>query len=182
MYNNTFKDKPRKPLKRTPFNKKPGLPLKGPEERRGNGKPTSAPRRSKMRLKRSRTDTVGKLKKKLWNLCRELIIAKYGSDCYTCPARNLIGSNRHVGHFISSSVCSAALRYSLENLRPQCYACNIHRSGNWPAYEQHLIRDGIDVAALKQRNYDTKGLMYDRLWYQSKIEEYAKILEGLGTQ
>jgi len=70
----------------------------------------------------------------------------------------LIGSNQHVGHFTSSSVCSAELRYALENLRPQCYACNIYRSGNWPAYEQHLIRDGIDVDELKWLNERTKGM------------------------
>lgn len=69
-----------------------------------------------------------------------------------------------------------ALRYSLENLRPQCYGCNIHRSGNWPAYEAHLIRDGIDVEALKRRNQETKGLLYGRQWIIEKIAEYEQLL------
>lgn len=119
---------------------------------------------------------VSKLKKQLWQLCREIIFTKYGSDCYTCPALGLIGSNRHLGHFISKSVCSAALAYSLDNLRPQCYRCNIHLSGNWVAFEAHLTRDGIDVAELKQRNEHTKGKQYDILWYLAKIEEYQALI------
>lgn len=58
-------------------------------------------KRGTVRLKKVRKDTVGKLKIKLWQLCRAIIIQRYGSDCYTCPARNLLGSNRHIGHFIS---------------------------------------------------------------------------------
>jgi hypothetical protein len=132
-------------------------------------------KRGTKRLAKVRKDTLGKLKLKLWGLCRAIIIGRYGSDCYTCPARNLTGSNRHVGHFISSSVCSAELRFALDNLRPQCYACNIHRSGNWPAYEAHLKRDGIDVEELKRRNEQTKGMKTDSLWYMAKIAEYEAL-------
>lgn len=133
-------------------------------------------KRGTKRLKKQRLDSIGKLKKTLWQLCRSIIISKYGSDCYTCSATNLSGSNRHLGHFISSSVCSAALRYDLGNLRPQCYRCNIHLSGNWISFEAHLRRDGIDVEELKRRNEATKGRQYDRLWYQAKIEEYTALL------
>ena len=129
--------------------------------------------------KKKAQPTASQLKKQLWQLCRAIIISEYGSDCYTCPARALLGSNRHVSHFISSSICSAELRYALENLRPQCYACNIHRSGNWPAYEAHLRADGIDVEALKQRNRDTQGMRADSLWYLRKIEEYAELAASL---
>lgn len=70
------------------------------------------------------------------------------------------------------------MRYSLDNLRPQCYRCNINLSGNWPAYEAHLIRDGVDVAELKNRNEKTKGLMYRADWYQAKIAEYRELSTG----
>lgn len=133
-------------------------------------------RRGTKRLAKQRLDSIGKLKKQLWQLCRAIIISKYGSHCYTCPARELVGSNRHVGHFISSSVCSTELRYSLDNLRPQCYACNIHRSGNWPAFEAHLKADGIDVEDLKRRNEKTKYRKYDVVWYRGKIAEYQALL------
>lgn len=122
---------------------------------------------------------ITKLKKKLWQLCREIAFIQYGSDCYTCSTTNLSGSNRHLGHFISSSVCSARLRYDLGNLRPQCYACNIFRSGNWIAFEDHLKRDGIDVEALKQRNRDTVGLKADNLFYEAYIAKYETLLDTL---
>lgn len=133
-------------------------------------------KRGTKKLKKVRKDTVGKLKIRLWQLCRQIIIKRYGNTCYCCSAVGLVGSNLHIGHFIPSSVCSALLRFSLDNLRPSCYRCNIHLSGNWPAYESHLKRDGIDVEALKQHNRDTWGMKADSLWYLSKIAEYEQKL------
>lgn len=135
--------------------------------------------KKRTKLAKVRKDTVGKLKIRLWQLCREISINRHGSNCYTCPAINLVGSNRHLGHFISSSVCSAELRYSLDNLRPQCYRCNIHLSGNWISFETHLKRDGIDVEELKRRNEQTKGMKADVLYYQRKIEEYENLINEL---
>lgn len=162
-------------LRRTPFKRRVSLRTRPTYMiAKGSGSPKKAPRTRG--LAKVRKDTIGKLKIKLWAVTRQIIIKRYGSDCYTCPATNLVGSNRHVGHFISSSVCSSELRYDLENLRPQCYACNIHRSGNWPEYERHLIRDGIDVEELKRRNEQTKGMKADILFYQAKIAEYECLL------
>lgn len=132
-----------------------------------------------MHMRRSnkmKSPTVSKLKKDLWQLTRKIIINRHGTDCYCCGAPGLSGSNLHVGHFIPSSVCSAEVRYLLDNLRPSCYRCNIHLSGNWIAFEAHLVRDGFDITKLKQRNQDTKGLLYDRHWYIAKIEEYRTLL------
>lgn len=135
--------------------------------------------RSHSKPRKRKKPTITLLKKKLWKLTREIIIKRYGNNCYTCPNSDLSGSGLHCGHFISSSVCSVEMRYDLGNLRPQCYACNIHRSGNWPAFERHLIADGIDVEALKQRNEDTKGLSYRIDWFEAKIQEYTTLLESL---
>lgn len=132
------------------------------------------------RAKKRRVKTpLAKLKAQLWQLCREIQIKRYGSNCYTCHSKDLSGSSRHLGHFISSSVCSTELRYSLDNLRVQCYSCNIHKSGNWLAYERHLIRDGVDVQELKDRNEKTKGEMIREEWYQKKIEEYQQLYSSL---
>ena len=68
------------------------------------------------------------------------------------------------------------MRYDLDNLRPQCYRDNIHKSGNWPAYKEHLIADGLDPDELEQRNRDTIGAKYDILWYEAKIQEYEVLV------
>lgn len=140
--------------------------------------PSQTPLARKPRKKKS---PLSKLKKQLWLLCREITIKRDGSDCYTCPSKALEGSNRQLGHFISSSICSTELRYDLKNLKIQCYSCNINKSGNWLAYENRLIREhGEDyVKELKERNEKTKGLMYREDFYIDKIKEYEAILASL---
>lgn len=136
--------------------------------------------KSKKTVKKRKVKTpLQKAKAKLWKLCREITIKRYGSDCFTCPSKDLAGSNRQLGHFISSSICSTEMRYELRNLRIQCYSCNINKSGNWLQFEKNLIRDGIDVAYLKQHNEDTKGLSYRIDWYEEQIERYEALLESL---
>ena len=144
MKRGTFKIKLRKPLKRTKINKRSKSPL-------------------------------AKLKNELWQLCRKMIKQKYAHECYTCGKTLVDGQQDfHIGHFISSSICSTELRYDLDNLRPQCSGCNVWKSGNWIAYEQRLIIEHGEnyVKDLKEKNQRTKGLKYDELWYKDKIKEY----------
>lgn len=138
-------------------------------------KKKKTPQKSKSALKKPKKPSARQLKDKLWAECKRIIRIRHGNTCYTCGAQGLQGSNWQTGHFISSSICSVEMRYSLDNLRPQCMVCNIHRSGNWPAYEKHLIQEGIDVQELKDRNEKTKGKQYDSLWYLAKIEEYKSV-------
>lgn len=121
---------------------------------------------------------ISKLKKKLWELCKELTRARWGNNCYTCGS---FVQFPHTGHFISSSICSTELRYSLDNLRPQCYACNIHRSGNWLAFEERLIKENGKkwVENLKKLNQQTKGGLYGVTWFEKKIEEYEQLKNSL---
>ncbi len=149
-------------LSQTPKRTKPHEPIK---------KSTFGQNLPKKRHKKSE---LKKLKERLWQLCREITIKRDGSDCFTCNSKDLQGSNRQLGHFISSSICSTELRYDLKNLRIQCYACNINKSGNWLAYENRLIREYGEeyVKELKERNEKTKGRMYRQDWYEGKIKEY----------
>lgn len=136
-------------------------------------------------MRRHAKGEVSKAKQKLWQLCRRLVKIKHKKSdgtfqCYTCPQVLLEGQNQfHTGHFISSSICSTAMRYDLENLRPQCATCNVWKGGNWVEFETHLRKDGVDVEALKQRNRDTRGKKFDILWYKAKISEYENLLESL---
>ena len=143
----------------------------------------------KTSLKRTRLNKVGKSplskqKQKLWILCREIIRLKYGNTCYTCGKQGLEKGNWQTGHFITKSTCSAELAYSLENLRPQCYHCNINLSGNWVAFEKRLTAElGKNfVTNLKKRNEETKGRKYDIFWYGEKIKEYEEILLKLQNE
>jgi hypothetical protein len=137
--------------------------------------PAKKPAKRKIEGKKRRKKTpLKKLKERLWQLCREIQINKYGRNCYTCGKQGLEGKNCHLGHFIPSSTCSTEIRYSLDNLRPCCYHCNINLSGNWVSYEEHLIQDNGDdfVKKLKIKNNETKGKMYREDWYEAKISEY----------
>ena len=126
------------------------------------------------RLRKQGKSKISKLQRELWEHCKRVTRKKYGNVCYTCGATGLESSNWHTGHFLTKSTCSALMKYDLDNLRPQCYRCNIHLSGNWVAFEEHLKRDkGEDFPAeLKRRNQETSGAKYDELFYQSKIDEY----------
>lgn len=123
--------------------------------------------------KRRKSTPLRKLKKKLWDLCRHIQIKKYGNTCYTCGRKNLSGSNLQLGHGITSSLCSTAIRYDLRHLRPQDYHCNINLSGNWPAFRKNLIAEGIDVDALLEENETTKGKVYPISWFEERIAEYT---------
>ena len=123
--------------------------------------------------KRRKSGEITKLKKKLWQLCRDIQIQKYGRTCFTCGRHDLHGGNCQLGHFITSSTCSTEVRFDLKNLRPQCYHCNINLSGNWIAYECALLLEGIDIAELKTRNAETKGKVYGVPWFEEKITQYT---------
>ena len=153
-----------KTLKRSGFKRKVTLPTL----KRTTG--ANCPKKRKVK------SPLQKLKAQLWELCKNITRKQYGNICYTCNKGGLGKGNWQTGHFISSSICSTELRYDLQNLRPQCYNCNINKSGNWLAYEQHLIKDGVDIDILKQKNEKTKNLMYREEWYEQKIKAYQAIL------
>ena len=126
--------------------------------------------------KRRKKGELSILKKRLWKLCRSL---NPETTCYTCGRRNLSGSNRQLGHFIASSLCSPELRFDTRNTRIQCYHCNINLSGNTLQFRLNLIRDhGVGyVEELWRRNQETKGHPIPLSWYQEKIASYTSLLE-----
>lgn len=149
-------------MKKTPLRRKTTL--------KRTKMPLLRKKRSKVAKRASgRVSGVKQLKTKLWAECKRITRARHGYVCYTCGKPTDVP---HTGHFITSSTCSVEMRYSLDNLRPQCYHCNINLSGNWVAYEKHLRADGFDTEKMKQKNEDTKGLQYDILWYERKLAEY----------
>ena len=131
--------------------------------------------------KRRKKGEITKLKDQLWLLCRQIIKQRYGNTCYTCGRIVPDGKGMHIGHYLTSSLCSVELRFDLENLRPQCYHCNINLSGNWPNYRSAIEAEkGPQITAtLIQRNEETKGKLYPTEWFHEKIKEYQAILAAL---
>lgn len=123
---------------------------------------------------RNRPKELKSAQKRLWELCKILTRKLHGNHCYTCGS---YVEFPHTGHFITDSTCSTELSYDMRNLRPQCYPCNVHKSGNWVVFEARLIQENGQkyVDELKERNRKTKGLNYDLEWFLKKIEEYEKL-------
>lgn len=87
---------------------------------------------------------ISKIQKQLWQECRRVALILYKNDCYTCPAKNLQGSNCQLGHVpYPKSVLGANLKYDMRVLRWQCMRCNIHMGGmGAEAYKKMLREEG----------------------------------------
>lgn len=117
-----------------------------------------------------------KIQEKLWKLCKELTLRKYGNTCYTCGASNLEKSNCQLGHCIPSGACGAFLRYDLRNLRIQCFHCNINLGGNGAEYVRRLEKEvgKKEVGKLfKDKQKSVKASDH----YAKLIPQYEKLLE-----
>lgn len=90
------------------------------------------------RPRRQRKSSLAKLKRRLWELIRAYVAVTWGDGCFTCPARELKGGNRHTGHFINAGK-SLAVRYCPDNLRTQCGRCNVWLRGNLAEYAIRLL-------------------------------------------
>lgn len=93
-------------------------------------------------LKRKSKSDNRKLQDEIWQHCRRITLAKYPEPhtCFTCD-KPVSGSNRQLGHFIANSVGGALLRYNLDNLRLQCYYCNINLGGNGAVFYKKLLEE-----------------------------------------
>ena len=128
--------------------------------------------------------TVGKLKKDLWRLFALYIKRLYSRDgqfceCYTCGAYLEIGtSNCQAGHCLPKGGYSY-LYFHENNVRPQCYRCNVNLSGNTAVFIENL-KDEIGADAY-QEMYETRHTVEkrSRVWYEEKIAEYKIKLKDL---
>ena len=130
----------------------------------------------KKTLKRANKPKLRPVKARLWELCKQITRLKYGNVCYTCGKTGLEGGGWQTGHFIASSVGGASLRYNLDNLRPQCYYCNINLGGNGSYFYKNLVeREGQEYVdnlfKIKQQT-----IKVDIWWFQEKIKEYENLL------
>lgn len=116
------------------------------------------------------------LKKKLDTIFSTYIRLKYADEdlnvkCFTCDKVYHYKKIQN-GHFYSRSILS--LRWDEQNCRPQCYGCNIARSGNYIEYykrlEKEIGKGGMEY--LEYKRHQTKKM--GKLDYQIYIDTYTQ--------
>lgn len=146
-------------MKRTGFKKKLTKPLK----------------RTKL-AKKGKT-SISKLQRELWQECRRVANIIYKPDCYTCPAKNLTGSNKQLGHVpYPKSTLGANLKYDMKVLRWQCMRCNIHGGGmGAEAYKKMLREEGKAYMEELEKKRQETVKAYET--YLELLEYYKGITE-----
>lgn len=129
-------------------------------------------------LKKQSKQSISLIQRKLWALCKEIIRKRYGSECYTCGARGLVGSNWHTGHLWAKASLGAYMKYDLRVLRPQCYKCNIHHGGAGAQFYARMLREnGPEYMQNLERDRQVSVKAHDH--YVKLIEEYKVLASDL---
>ena len=124
--------------------------------------------------------TDKQVRNKLWEECKRIIRLRYQRsdglwNCFTCGRLVDEPSKAQTGHFIPSSIGGASLRYNLDNLRIQCYNCNINLGGYGAAYTIALKKEKgqkhIDKL-FQLKNQSIKASDHFRIL----LEQYKKVV------
>lgn len=118
-----------------------------------------------------RKKSKSQLKKLLWKVFADYVKKRDNYICFTC-GRKAEGHGLHAGHFIPKSIGGLALYFHEENVRAQCYNCNINLGGN--QYEYGIRLGEEKVAELKKLQQQiTKDYDYEKQieYYKEKITE-----------
>lgn len=123
--------------------------------------------------------SISKLKAKLWDQFALFIKIKHSANgycrCYTCGKPLKIGtSDCQAGHYYSQGGFPA-LRFNEDNVRPQCYRCNVHLNGNTQIFGENLRKEIGEsrFAFLNAHRHDTVKLSSSELI--EKIEHYKEL-------
>lgn len=126
----------------------------------------------KTRLKKQSKQPISKIQKDLWVECKRIAGFLYKKDCYTCPAKNLVGKNCQLGHIpYPKSILGANLKYDMRVLRWQCFACNINKGGmGAEAYKRMLREEGKAYMDKLEQDRNKSVKAYDH--YLELLKEY----------
>lgn len=127
-------------------------------------------KRTKLRKKSKSPQAL--LEAELWQECRRITFEQYGTDCYTCPAKNLVGRNLHCGHMWPKGSVHALLKYHIDILRPQCYNCNMNLGGMGAVFLKRMLKD--EGRAYMNRLEDLK--IEDKRVTLKSFDHYTKLL------
>lgn len=78
------------------------------------------------------------------------------------------------GHFVSRQ--HLATRWELDNLRPQCFACNCLHGGRVLDFEDHLKNDLGDVRVEELKSMRHRIVKLSTEWYETEIAKYKELL------
>lgn len=118
------------------------------------------------------------MQRQIWELRKKEIYErdknKDGSiDCYTCPAQNLIGANRQLGHGPwPKAALGAFLKYDPRVLKFQCFRCNIHMGGMGAEFYKRLKEElGDEAFAQLEQDRNKSVKAYD--FYTQLLAAYS---------
>lgn len=154
-------------MKRTPLRRK--TPLRA----------TSGLKRTTTRS-RGKKSPLTKAKKALWQVTRKLVFQTYGTDCFTCEAKDLQGTNLQCGHVPwPKAILSTPAQYDIRFLRPQDYRCNINHGGMGATAFIKMKDNGVDVVGeLWKYHLETRAQVYPLQWFLDKRQEYENLLNS----
>lgn len=134
------------------------------------------------KLRRKSKSSIRQVQDELWSECRRIAKEQFSNqdgtiDCYTCHAKNLLGSNCHLGHVPwAKASLGAFLKYDVFRvLKWQCARCNLFLGGNSAeAYKRMLKEEGKSFMDKleKDRNVSVKAINF----YTQLLIEYKKIM------
>jgi hypothetical protein len=129
------------------------------------------------KLKKQSKDSISKLQRDLWELCKQIIRVQYPNVCYTCGQKNLEGKNWHTGHMWAKASLGAYMKYDLRVLRPQCYSCNVNKGGMGADFYSNMLREnGKKYMEKLTQDRQVEVRAYDH--YTMLLEKYKIILEN----
>lgn len=98
------------------------------------------------------------IKAKAWDAVKKSV-RRRETDCYTCPAKDLVSYNAQAGHYlpVGHTGSNNALSWHPRLIHLQCSRCNGPGLGMQNEYRTHLIEDYGEefVLEVESRRYKT---------------------------
>jgi len=116
------------------------------------------------------------IKGKAWNAVKTYTRSKY-KNCYTCPAKGLIGSNAHTGHYQPVAIVGSNnnLAWDGDFIRLQCGRCNGVGEGMQNVFRRKLVTEhGEKKVAEFDRQVEGKVVNPVKSW-EEITERYKKL-------
>lgn len=92
-------------------------------------------------MRKKSKQSISLIQRKIWEECRRIKNKSCGVSCYTCPARDLQGSNKQLGHMWAKATLTALLKYELDILEWQCARCNIWGGGMGADFYKRKLKE-----------------------------------------